>query len=162
MPVLCQICRHCGCKTLCRRRNEFDKIPIHTIWQRKRYQGKHGPNCWSSWAVTAHITVYNLQDGVQCQHGPHECELNRILSCAIHLNPDQFVWFPFAKCLESRALGKHHPLEPAEPCAAETGIDYTAVQDCASGTEPGCGCCEGPCLWQNITRGLHAATRHMP
>jgi len=68
-----------------------------------------------------------------CQHGPQECELNRILSCAIHLNPDQQVWFPFAKCLESPGPSKIHPLEPAEPCAQDASINYSAIQDCASG-----------------------------
>ncbi|KAL3131214.1 hypothetical protein ABBQ38_000513 [Trebouxia sp. C0009 RCD-2024] len=31
----------------------------------------------------------DTKDGVQCQHGPRECELNRILNCAVHLNYDQ-------------------------------------------------------------------------
>ncbi|KAL0018223.1 hypothetical protein WJX77_010691 [Trebouxia sp. C0004] len=73
------------------------------------------------------------QDGVVCQHGPQECELNRILSCAMHLNSEQQVWFPFAKCLESPGPSKIHPLEPAEPCAQDASINYTAIQDCASG-----------------------------
>lgn len=75
----------------------------------------------------------DTKDGVQCQHGPRECELNRILNCAVHLNYDQNVWFPFAKCIESSIINKQ-VLEPAEPCAAETGIDYTALHDCATGS----------------------------
>lgn len=73
------------------------------------------------------------KDGIICQHGQQECELNRILSCAIHLNPNQRVWFPFAKCLETPGPGKIHPLEPAEPCAKDAGIDYAAIQNCSSG-----------------------------
>lgn len=73
-----------------------------------------------------------------CQHGPQECELNRILSCAIHLNPDQQVWFPFAKCLESLGPSKIQPLEPAEPCAQDASINYSAIQDCASGKLKAC------------------------
>ncbi len=77
--------------------------------------------------------LVNFQEGVVCQHGPQECELNRISSCAIHLNPDQQVWFPFAKCLESSGPSRIHPLEPAEPCAQDASISYSAIQDCASG-----------------------------
>lgn len=86
-----------------------------------------------SHAVRDYLAIRYLQDGVQCQHGPRECELNRILNCAVHLNYDQNVWFPFAKCIESTITHKQF-LEPAEPCAAETGINYTAVHDCATGT----------------------------
>ncbi|KAA6423972.1 MAG: hypothetical protein FRX49_05931, partial [Trebouxia sp. A1-2] len=82
--------------------------------------------------------LFDFQDGTVCQHGPQECELNRILSCAIHLNPDQQVWFPFAKCLESLGPSKIQPLEPAEPCAQDASINYSAIQDCASGKLKAC------------------------
>ena len=104
----------------------------------KETKASIAPCQWLSCAVTSCISVCCSQDGVQCQHGPRECELNRVLSCAIHLNPDQHVWFPFAKCLESRALSKAHSIEPVEPCAADAGIDFRAVHECASGTQLGC------------------------
>lgn len=73
------------------------------------------------------------EGGIACQHGPQECELNRVLSCAIHLNPDQLVWFPFAKCIEPPGPSKIQPLEPGESCAQEASVDYSAIQDCTSG-----------------------------
>lgn len=95
-----------------------------------------GPCC-----ATPHKTLYHnlqglqvvTQDGAACQHGPSECGLNRILSCAIHLHPQQNDWFPFAKCVESRVLGKQEPIAVAVPCANETRLDFKAIQDCAEG-----------------------------
>lgn len=74
-----------------------------------------------------------LQDGATCQHGLAECGLNRILSCALHLHPKQNSWFPFAKCVESRALGNKQPIGVAAPCANETGLNFQAIQQCAEG-----------------------------
>jgi interferon, gamma-inducible protein 30 len=37
-----------------------------------------------------------------CQHGPNECALNTLLSCAIALYPSK--WFDFALCLEEAVL----------------------------------------------------------
>ena len=78
-----------------------------------------------------------MQDGIICQHGQQECDLNRILSCAIHLNPDQNVWFPFAKCLET-----------PEPCAVKAGINYEKIHDCSTGT--------------SVMLGLNAHTSSQP
>lgn len=151
MPILCQICRYCGKNPRCWCFGP-DKLPIHTVRQCKRYQGKHCPCQWSSHAVTTRVAATCLQDGVKCQHGPNECKLNRLVSCAIHLNPDQNVWFPFVKCLESQVLSKVHPLEPAEQCAADAGINFTAVQECASGMQLGCHRFADTVLCQSLSR----------
>lgn len=42
--------------------------------------------------------------GVQCQHGPSECALNRVINCATHHYPSQATWLPFVDCLESAPL----------------------------------------------------------
>lgn len=51
----------------------------------------------------------------------------------MHIHPKQNDWFPFAKCVESRALGKQQPISVAAPCANETRMDFKAIQDCAEG-----------------------------
>ena len=51
----------------------------------------------------------------------------------MHLYPGQNAWFPFVKCLESRAPGKKQPFTDVAPCANETGLDLPAIMDCASG-----------------------------
>lgn len=102
----------------------------------------------------AHFT----EDGAACQHGPSECGLNRILSCAIHLHPQQNDWFPFAKCVESRVLGKQEPIAVAAPCANETRLDFKAIQDCADGEQ-------GDKLQQqaaNETAGLRPPHSYVP
>ena len=83
--------------------------------------------------VTLLIALVVLQKGATCQHGPEECDLNRILSCAMHLYPGQNAWFPFVKCLESRAPGKKQPFTAVAPCANETRLDLPSMMDCASG-----------------------------
>ena len=111
----------------------FRYIPYGNAKQTKARHQKQTRLAYCSVSISKTLLL-TTQDGVVCQHGQQECELNRILSCAIHLNPNQRVWFPFAKCLETPGPGKIHPLEPAEPCAKDAGIDYAAIQNCSSGT----------------------------
>ena len=33
---------------------------------------------------------------VQCQHGPLECQLNRVINCATDMYPDQNKWWASA------------------------------------------------------------------
>jgi interferon gamma-inducible protein 30 len=55
---------------------------------------------------------------LQCQHGPEECAGNRVEACAMHLHPDQDVWFPFVLCFEENFPGnREFAARTAEKCA---------------------------------------------
>lgn len=55
-----------------------------------------------------------------CQHGPDECQLNRVLACGIAIKPNQADWFPFASCLEGRYPDE---LAAVEDCAKAANLD---------------------------------------
>eukprot|EP00242_Pyramimonas_sp_CCMP2087_P004914 CAMPEP_0198214690 /NCGR_PEP_ID=MMETSP1445-20131203/43233_1 /TAXON_ID=36898 /ORGANISM="Pyramimonas sp., Strain CCMP2087" /LENGTH=249 /DNA_ID=CAMNT_0043889977 /DNA_START=17 /DNA_END=763 /DNA_ORIENTATION=+ len=71
---------------------------------------------------------------LQCQHGPGECEGNRVEACAIHLHPDQHVWFPFVNCFEENfPENREFAARTAEKCAKLANISALDVQTCAQG-----------------------------
>jgi interferon gamma-inducible protein 30 len=65
---------------------------------------------------------------VTCQHGPEECELNRLYNCVVHGAP-RSAWVPFLACASA-----HHPKVAAavDKCAARTGVNATAARACAA------------------------------
>lgn len=70
---------------------------------------------------------------MECQHGPAECRLNRVINCAQALRPAQAQWLPFVLCLQ-RARAKR--MEAAvESCAAGTALDAAALHACAAGPQ---------------------------
>lgn len=82
------------------------------------------------------------KDGAtQCQHGPLECQLNKVLSCAIAQNPLQDDFFPFFLCveeafLEARGRKGAKPLDPrevAQQCAVHAGIVPAKLMACYEG-----------------------------
>jgi interferon gamma-inducible protein 30 len=73
------------------------------------------------------------QKGPVCQHGPVECSMDRVINCAIALNPGQGNWFPFVSCLEQ------HPgsqmASQIQPCAEQARMDAKAINACAAGDQ---------------------------
>jgi hypothetical protein len=70
-------------------------------------------------------------DGVSCRHGPNECLGNILQLCAAKIYPDPKQNLGFAMCMEKR-----YELIPQrsliEECAAEYGLEFGKLNDCAS------------------------------
>lgn len=72
-----------------------------------------------------------MQDGVRCQHGPAECQLNRVINCAQRLSEGDQEWLPFVRCLEAKSP---KAMEGAlEECAARADMNSAEIQACATG-----------------------------
>jgi hypothetical protein len=76
-------------------------------------------------------TLSDTDDGVTCMHGPTECLGNILQLCAANEYPDPKRWLGFTGCttdqyqkIPERAL--------IEECAAEYGIEFEALNRCAS------------------------------
>lgn len=63
----------------------------------------------------------------QCQHGPAECDANRMLACALDISTDAFAALPFVACM---AHADASPERDARECAFKTGLDYTQLMHC--------------------------------
>ena len=75
--------------------------------------------------------VTDPDDGVDCKHGPSECLGNIIQLCAAHLYPDPKQYLGFAMCMIKRfELIPQRSM--VQECAAEYGIDFGRLNDCAS------------------------------
>ncbi len=79
--------------------------------------------------ATCHGMMPDLQ-GPVCQHGPQECALNKVINCAIDLNPGQNKWFPFVECIEAN-ISKGVAAETS--CAEQLDIDQGPLQTCNQG-----------------------------
>eukprot|EP00878_Enallax_costatus_P004175 GHUV01004404.1.p1 GENE.GHUV01004404.1~~GHUV01004404.1.p1 ORF type:complete len:258 (+),score=53.98 GHUV01004404.1:268-1041(+) len=65
---------------------------------------------------------------VTCQHGALECELNKLISCAIAQHPRQDDWFPFLTCLEETVAKGATDLK-VEDVAGKCGVHAGMVKD---------------------------------
>ncbi|KAK9855791.1 hypothetical protein WJX84_003604 [Apatococcus fuscideae] len=74
--------------------------------------------------------AHNNSEGLICQHGPQECSLNKIINCAIDLNPGQNQWFPYLECVESN-ISKG--VAAGKSCAEKLGISFAPIQECVNG-----------------------------
>ena len=71
--------------------------------------------------------------GLECQHGPLECRLNRIFACAIDQSKTQEDYWPFVECVEGAYGDK---IEGSlKGCAKDNGFNLKDLEDCASGAE---------------------------
>ena len=71
--------------------------------------------------------------GLECQHGPLECRLNRIFACAIDQSKTQEDYWPFVECVEGAYGDK---IEGSlKGCAKDNGFNIKDLEDCASGAE---------------------------
>ncbi|KAL8496625.1 hypothetical protein ACS0TY_020353 [Phlomoides rotata] len=64
---------------------------------------------------------------IVCQHGPWECVLNTVESCAIDAWPD-VDHFPFIYCVETLVYQNNYTYW--ETCFEKLGLDATPVTDC--------------------------------
>ena len=78
----------------------------------------------------AQICMAAMQ-GLQCQHGPEECRLNRIFGCAIDQARTWEDYWPFVECVESNYGVKIK--DSLEGCAKNYGFKLKDLEDCASG-----------------------------
>ena len=84
---------------------------------------------------------YDVEKGEPvCQHGPLECQFNKVLSCAMAAYPMQDDWFPFVECLEGAIVeasksGSKIPdvITTASACAVHAGIVSRKLVDCYNG-----------------------------
>lgn len=67
----------------------------------------------------------------RCQHGPTECEGNKVEACAIHQYPSQAQYVPFIHCVEYYGFS----VTNAQYCAGQEKLDWTTIYACATGTE---------------------------
>jgi interferon, gamma-inducible protein 30 len=74
----------------------------------------------------------NQHGTLQCQHGPKECELNRVINCIQDLHPNQNRWLPFVVCLESDADKQNEPDELVISCSKATALDPSPILSCAA------------------------------
>ncbi|KAK9833273.1 hypothetical protein WJX81_001626 [Elliptochloris bilobata] len=70
---------------------------------------------------------------VVCQHGPRECELNRVLNCAQELSSNQDAFFRFLVCVEDGLFGWLDGDKLLAACADTASLNATAVGACADG-----------------------------
>lgn len=69
--------------------------------------------------------------GLECQHGPEECRLNRIFACAIDLARTAKDYWPFVECVESNYGAKIE--DSLDGCAKDNGFKLKDLEACASG-----------------------------
>eukprot|EP00877_Chromochloris_zofingiensis_P010529 jgi/Chrzof1/572/Cz01g20255.t1 len=72
---------------------------------------------------------------ITCQHGRQECELNKVIGCALEAYPQQDEWFRFLECVEAQVLkDAAFPVERTTSlCAVKAGIRPDKVLDCYKG-----------------------------
>lgn len=74
------------------------------------------------------------QEKVWCQHGPAECQGNRLINCAqATAAGGQDAWFPYVACLE-RGSGRSWEAD-SRACASAAGLDAAAIETCARGEQ---------------------------
>lgn len=69
---------------------------------------------------------------IDCQHGPAECEGNRIMLCGMKAAKSWRKWFPVSVCMSAH---DGTPREAFADCLNGTSIDADAVLACADGIE---------------------------
>ncbi|XP_066946306.1 gamma-interferon-inducible lysosomal thiol reductase-like isoform X1 [Macrobrachium rosenbergii] len=93
-------------------------------------------NAYGKATDTTTETSQNNSNGdflCQCQHGPQECQGNKLLTCARKYLPDEGDLVDFSHCVMDQYTG----LTAGRPCADRLGIDYTALEACVQSHEGG-------------------------
>lgn len=91
------------------------------------------------------------RNGTVCQHGPTECALNSLLSCAIALYPTN--WFDFAVCLEETVLAARQGGGGGKAPPPDLSVAAVAARCAQPPAQPPrlVACAEGP-LGRALTR----------
>lgn len=74
----------------------------------------------------------NESGNVVCQHGPRECELNKVLNCAQHHSSSQEEFFNFLYCLEKKAFISSEK-DVLEVCSADSKLSEKDIRECTAG-----------------------------
>lgn len=64
-----------------------------------------------------------------CQHGPQECQGNKIHSCVLNSYPNISRALPFIQC----SLAASDPVAASQQCAENNGLDWRLISECADG-----------------------------
>ena len=65
-----------------------------------------------------------------CQHGPEECDLNLVETCALHMLSHPVQFMPFIHCLETNPS-----MANAKACASQLAIEWGPISNCVNGSE---------------------------
>lgn len=96
----------------------------------------------------AYGKVQETSSGLQCQHGPMECKINRYLNCAQELHPkNQSDWFSYVACVHGNR-GQAIEDAASKSCPQERGWDSKQLVQCAEGD-----------LGDKLEKGAQAATK---
>ncbi|XP_077517439.1 gamma-interferon-inducible lysosomal thiol reductase-like [Amblyomma americanum] len=79
----------------------------------------------------ADMKVSNGTITFQCQHGPDECYINEVQTCAVkYVHPTRKL-LDFVDCM----LRQDDPTKAGEPCAQKVGTDWPVLNRCSTGPE---------------------------
>ncbi|KAI4463621.1 gamma-interferon inducible lysosomal thiol reductase gilt [Holotrichia oblita] len=70
--------------------------------------------------------IFNGGISFQCQHGPRECEGNRVMSCALQKIQDPSTAVHFVKCYMDHFMkyARHNRQEFGESCVTKVGLNW--------------------------------------
>eukprot|EP00879_Flechtneria_rotunda_P006169 GHRR01006486.1.p1 GENE.GHRR01006486.1~~GHRR01006486.1.p1 ORF type:complete len:283 (+),score=59.25 GHRR01006486.1:368-1216(+) len=75
---------------------------------------------------------------IKCQHGQRECELNKLISCAISQRSVQDDWFPFLECVETKVVQGSKDIavdDVAHECGTHAGLIPDKLLECYNGEQ---------------------------
>lgn len=101
-------------------------------------EDKLGPLIEFRYVAYGNVRVNASSGELMCQHGPHECALNRVINCAQAHHPDWNVWLPFVRCIEEEAANKHDAPDVENivmQCGSDTHINGQVILDCSKGEQ---------------------------
>ncbi|KAH6935958.1 hypothetical protein HPB50_011692 [Hyalomma asiaticum] len=79
----------------------------------------------------ARMHVVNGTVTFDCQHGPEECYVNEVHTCAVkYVHPTRKL-LDFVAC----TLSQDKPTEAGKPCADKVGTDWNVLDKCSRGPE---------------------------
>lgn len=86
-----------------------------------------------SWHQVVYGNAKTSGGAITCQHGPVECEMNVLQTCAIaQAAGNASQWQPFIVCLENHGADQK---KYAQACAAASRLDWATLDACWKGPE---------------------------
>lgn len=71
----------------------------------------------------------NQELSFSCQHGPTECQANKIHACAIeYTKHDPFIQVKYIACMIN---DNYNPVYAGKKCASEVGVIYSPISNCS-------------------------------
>lgn len=91
-------------------------------------------HCWAKLCVNTTVPGDDCFSGtIVTQHGDNERQVNRMLACAITVQPKWEAHWPFFVCMEAKYTTQY--VKAAQTCASNSGLDYTALARCYNGLD---------------------------